>query len=261
MISETSSYDAMLKALQRLKRIRKLEGTVVIKDGECLNADTLLGERQVSDFNLQIKALLAQYRNSGSPLNRALFNFSGGSFLVFNLSPYVFCFFFGEADDATAIEKSGEEFLEEWKGSLKIDGNGIVALPALEIEVEPQVGTDGAGAVDASSPETAKSAINGSMPIPFDMLDPDSRDAHFKEGVQSLFVNVLSAKQVSRLLELEWKTIKSIPYDSRKEPPQKDYGKSLISRVRDRRVRKQLEDSHNDLSVTYFGQKRGSSPV
>jgi hypothetical protein len=92
-MSETPFYDVMLKALPRLKRIRKLEGTIVIRDGDCLSSDTLPAELQVESVVIQIKALLAQYRNSGSPLNRALFNFSGGIFLIFNLSPYVFCLF------------------------------------------------------------------------------------------------------------------------------------------------------------------------
>ncbi|MDA7920119.1 hypothetical protein N9Z18_01905 [Verrucomicrobiales bacterium] len=236
--SETNSHDGMLKALQRVKRIRKLEGTVVMKGGECLNAETLLGELQLNDFVLQIKALLAQYRNSGSPLNRALFNFDGGCFLVFNLSPYVFCFFFGELDDASAIERAGEEFLEEWKDSLKIESGSVVALPELKIEVAPPEEDSNGVAVDGDSAKVAITGINGSMPVSFDPLDPDSCDVHFKGEVKSLFTNVLSAKQVSRILEPEWKTIKSIPYDSRKEPAEKDFGKSLISRVRDRRIRK-----------------------
>ena len=257
--SDTSSYDAMLQALQRLKRIRKLDGTVVIRDGECLSSETLLGEWELNNFVLQIKALLAQYRNSGSPLKRALFNFSGGSFLVFNLAPYVFCFFFGDADDATIVEKAGEEFLEEWKDSLKIEDGSVVALPELKIEVETPGEEEDAAIIDSDSPEEAESGINGAMPVSFDTLDPLSRDVRFKEEVQSLFVSVLSSKQVRRILEPEWNKIKSIPYDSRKEPPEKNFGKSLISQVRDRRIRKQLEAAHNELSLTYFGQKRGPS--
>ncbi|MEC5126300.1 hypothetical protein VSU19_06035 [Verrucomicrobiales bacterium BCK34] len=255
-ISETSSYDAMLQALQRLKRIRKLEGTVVIRDGVCLSSETLLGERQLNDFVLQIKALLAQYRNSGKPLNRALFDYSGGGFLVFNLSPYVFCFFFGDDDDAAVVEKAGEEFLVEWKDSLKLDSDGSVVLPELKIEVESP--EEKADMSDSDSPGDAKSGINGSMPTPIAAPDPLSREARFKADVEALFSNVLSSRQVSRILEPEWNTIKAIPHDSRKEPPEKGFGKSLISQVRDRRIRKQLEAAHDELCLACFGQKRGS---
>lgn len=258
-MSEATSYDAMLKALQRLKRIRKLEGTVVIKDGDCLSSDTLLAERQVVDFVIQIKALLAQYRNSGSPLNRALFNFGGGSFFVFNLSPYIFCLFFGESEDALAVENAAEDFLEEWKDSLKIEGNGIFTLPELKIEVESSAKDEAGEVADTGSLEAKESGINETMPMSFDALDLPTREAHFKNEVKALFMTVLSAKQISQLLDPDWRAIKAIPYDSRKEPPEKEFGKNLISQIRDRRIRKQLSASLDDLVLTHYGQKRGGA--
>lgn len=258
-ISETTSYDAMLKALQRLKQLEKLEGTVVIKSGDCLSSDTLFGERQVDDYVLQIKALLAQYRNSGNPLNRALFNFEGGSFIIFCVSSYVFSFFFGSADDAVAVEKAGEVFIEEWKRSLDITNDSEIKLPELIVEIEPEENEEGADQSEIASQDSVGFDTNESMERPLAALDSSEVDARFKGEVKSLFVSVLGPKQVDQLLDPEWKAIKAIPYDSRKDPVEKTFGQSLLSRIRDRRIRKRIGGALVELGHTYYGPRRGAS--
>ena len=168
-MNETTSYDAVIKSLQMLKRVRRLEGSVLIHEGVLLNADTLYNERQISGFVREVNAILSQYRNGNRPLSRALLGFDAGNVMVFNVLPFTLCLFFGKLEDAVIVEKAGEEFLLKWADSLHLEVGSGIELPEL---IEGSGGSDRelvVPEVPNSAPETpgaVKITESIMMPIP-----------------------------------------------------------------------------------------------
>ncbi len=162
-MNNETSYDALIKSLQMLKRIRRLEGTVMMHEGVMISSETLLMDWQVNDFVQEVNALIAQYRNSSRPLYRALLGFDGGNVLIFNVVPLTLCLIFGRIEDAAIVEKSGEEFLRKWASSLRLNLEEGIDLPMLQLPI-PENQTGPAPVMTAVS---IAAAVEEAFPTPF----------------------------------------------------------------------------------------------
>lgn len=161
-MNNETSYDALIKSLQMLKRIRRLEGTVMMHEGVMISSETLLLDWQVNDFVQEVNALIAQYRNSSRPLYRALLGFDGGNVLIFNVLPLTLCLIFGKIEDAAAVEKSGEEFLRKWASSLRLNLDEGIDLPQLQ----PPLAEEPANPLPGTAAETPMPAVEEEIPNP-----------------------------------------------------------------------------------------------
>jgi hypothetical protein len=165
-MNDTTSYDAVIKALRMLKRVRRLDGSVLLHEGILLNADTLLTDRQCSDFVREVNALLSQYKNGSRPLSRALLGFDGGNVMIFNVLPFTLCLFFGKLEDSPVVERAGEEFLSQWSDSLRLEVGEGIELPSLDRttrEVADVVYE--AVAVDLTEPVTVSEVVPAPAPV------------------------------------------------------------------------------------------------
>lgn len=152
-MSSSDTYDAAFKALKMLKRLKKLEGTILVHEGILLDSDTLLRESQETAFVRELNALFAQYRNAGRPLSRALLGFDGGSVMIFQATPFTLCLFFGDVEETAKVEAAGEQFLTKWADSLGIEKPETQTREALDLEAAIAVGASNAGADDTEPVE------------------------------------------------------------------------------------------------------------
>jgi hypothetical protein len=286
-MNDTTSYDAVIKALRMLKRVRRLEGTVLLHEGILLNADTLLSERQSGDFVREVNALLAQYKNGSRPLARALLGFDGGNVMIFNVLPFTLCLFFSKLEDAPVVEKAGEEFLTQWSDSLRLDVGQGIELPELDRgpsddlpvageadvveppvpeapappvpEVAPVVVAEPAPepepvAVVAVSTVTVEEIVVAAAPAPLN--DPGADRLvwiSFRQKTENLLSKVLGRAQATRLIERELAAM-GLAADGHLTPSQlRPFGHVVVQKIKDKSLRKQLESemlAHVDDHLT-----------
>ena len=266
-VEDSESYDALVRALQMLKRLKRLEGTIVIHEGILLNADTLLSERQVSNFVREVKALLSQYKNGSRPLARALLGFDGGNIYILNVETYTFCFFFGDLADAEKVENAADEFLSKWVRSLRLGEGASDRLDQLdsssfaeikegadvadedeEIETgdsgetletsgpvsEPNSQDEGQKPVSDDAPESEKT--EPSMPG-----DPLLEWTEFREKVEALLSKVVGRAQAKRIIERELSGMGVEKGEYLRVVQFRPFGMRLVGKTKDRKTRKELE--------------------
>jgi hypothetical protein len=268
-MNETTSYDAVIKALQMLKRVRRLDGTVLLHEGILLSADTLLSERQCSDFVREVNALLSQYRNGSRPLVRALLGFDGGNVLIFNVLPFTLCLLFGKLEDAAVVERAGEEFLGKWADSLRLETGHGIRLPELNGELPEE------GALSVS-PEVLEVTVLEPAPVELPLVvevievvrtpEPVAAPAvagatveapaaastslgavdsatwiAFRQKIENLLSKVLGRAQATRLIERELAAM-GIDADGYLTASQfRPFGQIVVRKIKDKSLRKQLE--------------------
>lgn len=172
-MNDTTSYDAVIKSLRMLKRVRRLDGSVLLHEGILLNADTLLTDRQCGDFVREVNALLSQYKNGSRPLSRALLGFDGGNVMIFNVLPFTLCLFFSKLEEAPVVERAGEEFLSQWSDSLRLEVGQGIELPEIERaprEIAPVV--EEAVSVDRPGPVPEPVAVPVPEPVTVPVPEP-----------------------------------------------------------------------------------------
>ncbi|MEM6280087.1 MAG: hypothetical protein AAF733_11445 [Verrucomicrobiota bacterium] len=280
-MNETASYDAVIKALRMLKKIRRLEGTVLIHEGVLLSADTLLHESQNEGFVREVNALTSLYRNSDNELSRVLLGFDGGNVMLFHAAPFTLALLFGDLENAKVVERAGEDFLRQWSSSLKIDSAALAELPDLspdQLEEAPPETSDSLEERDERDEDTLPIAPilpgltsteesenpNGSdipkpteeaheipletvtpaeepAPEPSMDISPEKRWNAYREKVETLFSKVLGRAQASRLVERELTAMGVSEGGYLTTSQFRPFGQKLIKKVKDRTVRKQLE--------------------
>ncbi len=291
---ETASYDAVIKALRMLKKIRRLEGTVLINEGVILSADTLFHESQIEAFVREINALVSLYRNSGKPLSRGVLGFDGGNVMLFHAAPFTLALLFGDLEKSPAVEKAGEDFLHQWADSLKIDPALIGKREDLDIALfETSMQEEDAAAEKVEDADKTKpispmpvakqepieeekvkqvKVVEEEPPAPVveegaatslvsneddaesDSMEeaPDKRWKSYRDKVETLFSKVLGRAQATRLLEREL-TAMGIEEEGYLTTSQfRPFGQKLIKKVKDRTLRKQLENELLALVETYI---------
>ncbi|MEC5128323.1 hypothetical protein VSU19_16290 [Verrucomicrobiales bacterium BCK34] len=257
------TYDAVLKALSMMKRLKKLEGTLLIHEGVLLQADTLLLESQEKAFVREVNALLSQYRNAGRPLGRAMLGFDGGNVMIFHANPFVMCLIYGNVEDTAKVEAAGEEFLKRWADSLGLTEKELIQRSVLDVESAKQKAKE-----SAASEDTAESAVKVTVlpdalpgsppavmiaeepvtvsqasqePAPAAVADPGALWNAYRESVENLLAKVLGRGQSSRFLQREL-TSMGISGDSYLTHNQfRPFGQALTLRVKDKAIRKQLD--------------------
>lgn len=258
VVSESSPYDAVIKALQMLKRVKRLEGTFFLKDGELLSADTLLGISQNEGFAREVNALLAQYKNAGRPLTRALIGFEEGNVLIFQAAPYTICLLFGDLADAAKIEHSGEEFFRKWGGSLGLDGAADHTLPAVpksaafpssitEEKIEEE-SADEDGEATGEESETADDAEQEATPSPVNGAPkPSPQWNRFRTEVEALLAKVLGRSRAHRMVTRELGALGLFDEQSISPEHYCSLGGRLLEKVKDESLRKRLEDELDEI--------------
>jgi hypothetical protein len=278
-MEETLSHDAVFKALQMLKRVRRLEGTVLLHEGVLMNADTLLNERQVRDFVVEVNALVSQFRNGGRPLSRALIGFDGGNVLIFNARPYTLCLLFARMEEAETIERAAEEFLGKWADALHLEAGGnrefpIFAVDRLAvIEKEAEVVSNPTQPIAPVVAEPPPESVEGvksvelaavaavavaSSPVPASPLTADpvapvptlvDLRAQGTEGdwqafrlvVENLLSKVLGRAQATRLIDRELEGMGIAPGGNPSASQFRPFGMRLIQKIKDKSLRRQIE--------------------
>jgi len=268
-MNETTSYDAVIKALQMLKRVRRLEGTVLLHEGILLSSDTLLSERQCGDFVREVNALLSQYRNGSRPLVRALLGFDGGNVLIFNVLPFTLCLLFGKLEDAAVVERAGEEFLGKWADSLRLETGHAIQLPELNGELPEE------GALSVP-PEVLEVTVLEPAPVelplvvevievvrtPEPVAAPTVADATvkapaaaftslgagdsatwiaFRQKIENLLSKVLGRAQATRLIERELSAMGIVGDGYLTAAQFRPFGQIVVQKIKDKSLRKQLE--------------------
>lgn len=273
-MNDTTSYDAVIKALRMLKRVRRLDGSVLLHEGILLNADTLLTDRQCGDFVREVNALLSQYKNGSRPLSRALLGFDGGNVMIFNVLPFTLCLFFSKLEEAPIVEKAGEEFLSQWSDSLRLEVGQGIELPEIERaprELAPVVEE----AVDRSEPVSEPASVPAPVEIvpelvatvvaasvtveeiivasvPISVNDPSADRVvwiSFRQKTENLLSKVLGRAQATRLIERELAAM-GLGADGHLTAAQlRPFGHVVVQKIKDKSLRKQLESemlSHVD---------------
>lgn len=280
-MSDTDSYDAVIKALRMLKKIRRLEGTVFIHEGVILSADTLYHEVQNEAFVREINALVSLYRNSGKALSRAALGFDGGNVMLFHAAPFTLALIFGDIAQSEAVEKAGEDFMHQWADSLKIEASLIgrreeldvarldrapgapeltpeekaaeaETIPIAPVMVPPQEteSSEASGAeVESEETITTTEEVTDSQSME---EAPQKRWMSYRDKVETLFSKVLGRAQATRLLEREL-TAMGVEEGGYLTTSQfRPFGQKLIKKVKDRTLRKQLENELLALVDTYI---------
>lgn len=256
-MEEAISHDAVFKALQMLKRVRRLEGTVLLHEGILMNADTLLNERQVRDFVIEVNALCSQFRNGGRPLSRALIGFDGGNVLILNARPYTLCLLFSRLEEAESIERAAEEFLGKWSDSLQLEpgirrefplfeipATGIEipspppkeASPALTEPIAPVVPAAPVAVVEVAAPSLTVTAVTAS-------LGParEVEWAPFRQQIENLLSKVLGRAQATRLIDRELEAMGIAAGGEPAVAQFRPFGMRLIQKIKDKSLRRQIE--------------------
>jgi len=274
-MEETISHDAVFKALQMLKRVRRLEGTVLLHEGVLMNADTLLNERQVRDFVVEVNALVSQFRNGGRPLSRALIGFDGGNVLILNARPYTLCLLFAKIDDAETIERAAEEFLGKWADALHLESGANREFPVFAVDqlafigdepatvsvptqpIVPVVAVSPPAPVEGVKPPetpvvaspvvetvTPPMAIPGSVaPTLVDLRSPGNEGdwQPFRLVVENLLSKVLGRAQATRLIDRELEGMGIAPGAHPSASQFRPFGMRLIQKIKDKSLRRQIE--------------------
>lgn len=274
-MEETISHDAVFKALQMLKRVRRLEGTVLLHEGVLMNSDTLLNERQVRDFVVEVNALVSQFRNGGRPLSRALIGFDGGNVLILNARPYTLCLLFAKIDDAETIERAAEEFLGKWADALHLEAGANREFPVFDVDQLAVIGKEAPAAslptqpivplVTTASPkpvelvtvaETPAEVV--ALPMPEITLPADPEPVastlvdlrapgnegnwqSFRLVVENLLSKVLGRAQATRLIDRELEGMGIAPGAHPSSSQFRPFGMRLIQKIKDKSLRRQIE--------------------
>lgn len=256
-MEETISHDAVFKALQMLKRVRRLEGTVLLHEGILMNADTLLNERQVRDFVIEVNALSSQFRNGGRPLSRALIGFDGGNVMILNAPPYTLCLLFSRLEEAESIERAAEEFLGKWSDALQLDPGSGREFPSFEVpetdsERPPGPPTEPASAlIEPIVPVVVAAPVSEDAATPLPPAEAavtasfgQAREAEwtpFRQQIENLLSKVLGRAQATRLIERELEGMGiaagKVPTAAQFRP----FGMRLIQKIKDKSLRRQIE--------------------
>lgn len=256
-MEEAISHDAVFKALQMLKRVRRLEGTVLLHEGILMNADTLLNERQVRDFVIEVNALCSQFRNGGRPLSRALIGFDGGNVLILNARPYTLCLLFSRLEEAESIERAAEEFLGKWSDSLQLEPGSGRELPLFEIpppsrESPPAPPT---GSITALTEPIVPVVVAAPVVVaevpPAPLAEPvvtaslgQTRGAEwapFRQQIENLLSKVLGRAQATRVIDRELEAMGIAAGGEPAVAQFRPFGMRLIQKIKDKSLRRQIE--------------------
>lgn len=221
MAINTTSNDASAKALQMLKRIRKLDGTALISGGVLLHDECPRG----TDSRLLSQAVVRLFEgleDRNELANDVLIRFDGSDVLLMFRYPVILCLFFNRDNDLQSIEKGGEQFLTQFKSALGIaDARPVKAVPQAVVASQPQ---------ESTAVETV------------DESNDEETWEEFRRQVEILFTKVLGSAQAARFLNRELKAMGVEKTGFLRKNQFRPFGQKLTQRIKDKAIRRQIDD-------------------
>lgn len=240
MAADTAhTNDATAKALNMLKRIRKLESTALISGGVLLHDDCPRGT-DTRLFTQSVVGLFDGLEKRGEYADDVLLAFDGGELLLMFRYPVILCLFFPKGTDVGSVEKGGNQFLNQFSSALGLQAERprrsdveMASVPAVAETAEP------APKVEAPAPQAA----------PEPVAEPQGADDQqawneFRGRVEILFTKVLGSAQASRHVSREMAAmgIKDDGNSYLKKAQFRPFGQKLTQRIRDKAIRRQIDD-------------------
>lgn len=237
-MTDTVSYDAVIKSLRMMKRVRNLHGAILIHEGIPLGGDTILTDAGNDGFVREVNALSSLYRNSREKVCRVLVEFDGGNIMIFLSDPFALALFFGSGVASEKVEKYGEEFLEKWADALQLEDSELSL---------PHITEEGLKETNILDDEESAEVTDDHEESVEEETEPDSEvDAgalwdDFRVRTENLFSKVLGRAQAKRFIERELTALGVEKGNHLSVSQFRPFGERLIKRVKDRTVKKQLE--------------------
>lgn len=236
MAADTAhSNDATAKALNMLKRIRRLEGTALISGGVLLHDDCPRG----TDGRLFSQAIVQMFdglEEAGEYGNDILLSFDGGELLLMFRYPVVLCLFFNRDEDIGSVEKGGNQFLNQFSSALGIQSE----RPRSTTPVATTAITPATTAAAAPAEPTQQAIV---QEAPDNTISDQEAWVEFRRQVEMLFTKVLGSAQASRTITRELAAMGIKGDDSFLRKAQfRPFGQKLTSRIKDRQIRRQIDD-------------------
>ncbi|MEM7699022.1 MAG: hypothetical protein AAF236_11515 [Verrucomicrobiota bacterium] len=161
-MADSQTFDAAIKALKMMRKVRRLSGLIFVNEGVLLHAESKFTEEQEASFVREVNALIALYRNSDKQLSRSILGFDGGNVLLYNCVPFWLALFFDDKATAETVQRNAQDFFSKWADPLGIDPSFGTSLPKLSLdglsEVEP-------ASNESPTSELAESAAATTAPI------------------------------------------------------------------------------------------------
>jgi hypothetical protein len=219
MAFNMNSNDAPAKALQMLKRVRKLDGAALISGGVLLHDDCPRG----SDSKLLSQSVVRLFEGLeelGEYADDILLRFDGGDLLLMFRCPIILCLFFNRKSDLSSIEKGGSLFLYQFSSALGI----LNERPKRKVP--------------------APLAIAGPATIIEKNDSGNDREAweQYRRQVETLFTKVLGSAQASRMISREITEMGVTQTGYLRKPQFRPFGQKLTQKIKDKAVRRQIED-------------------
>lgn len=216
-----STNNAASKALQMMKRIRKLQGTALISSGILLHEDCTKGT-DTKLFTQSVLKLVEGLGRKGEYPENILLKYDGGEVLLMLRYPVILCLFFTREDSLEAIEKSGGQFLEKFSNAL-----GITARrPRPSKKSNKKKSGE-----DTSTALILREDIAGIQ-----------QWEDFRKKLEVLLSKVLGSAQSNRLILRELKAMGIDTGGFIRANQFRPFGQKIIQKIRDKKVRREIND-------------------
>lgn len=221
----SQANDAVSKALNMLKRIRRLEGTALISGGVLLHEDCPRGA-DTRLFSQSVVHLFDGLEEKGDYADEIHLSFDGGDVLLMFRYPVILCIFFERGGDLASIEKGGNQFLNQFGSALGIQNS----RPRRDSIAPATVNTAPQNAVEADAAPAE--------PQPSD----ESVWVEYRRQIEILFTKVLGSAQASRIINRELSAMGVTDTGFLRKSQYRPFGQKLTSRIKDKAIRRQIED-------------------
>lgn len=221
MAINTTSNDAPSKALQMLKRIRKLDGTALISGGVLLHDECPRGT-DTKQFSQAVVQMFEGLEANNEYVDDLLLRFDGGDVLLMYRCPVILCLFFDRDRDLVSIEKGGNQFLSQFSSALGV----LSERPNKKTSV------------------TTELAVQGGEPAVEEVEEVNDEEAweEFRKNVEILFTKVLGSAQANRFLTRELKAMGVEGSGFLRKTQFRPFGQKLTKKIKDKSIRRQIED-------------------
>ncbi|MDF1812468.1 MAG: hypothetical protein P1V20_09640 [Verrucomicrobiales bacterium] len=269
MISDTTqSGGPISSALNMLKRIRRLDGSALISAGRFLHDDFAEGSDTTGFLQATLQLFDAKWKKGLFP-KEILLSFPEREVLFLPRYPVILCLFFQSEEELQSIKTGGNQFLNRFG-------------PMLGAQEQPKAEPYGAGESEekfrqsltlqpgeyqpkAPLPKKAASLISlaisqtlrpdnineqGESPpeVPGEEMVPVDVDwPRFLCATENLFTKVMEPSRVGRLISAELDSAGLSGEAGLEKSQYLSFGTKLTSRIRDRKIRRLIENELESL--------------
>ncbi len=251
-----NNNSAVEKALSMLKRVRRLDGVALISGGVTLHEDYPPGT-DARTFSQSAVQMYEDFAGADQHPENIHFAYDGGQMLFVHRSPVILCLFFERDGHLESVENGAEQFMNQFSQALGISGSHPVSVypdfsadaPDVNAQSAPQPEVD---TVSVQEAEVIEETIEEPAPKAELMLVSEYESwLEFRRRVEVLFSKVLGSAQAKRIItrELDRMGIGQAGY--LKHNQYRPFGQKLTKRIRDRRVRRQIDDELVSIVVEF----------